>query len=283
MIPNMIRSESLSKLLPALIAARASMPPVTKDAQNPHFKSRYATLANVIDACEATLAKNGLAVLQATELGEHGLALVTTLAHTSGEWVQARYPLPNDPAHPQIQGSALTYARRYGYLCIVGVAPEDDDDAEAASGPGQNAPARAPSPAPPPARNGTAKSRTDWDRNRYPERARQSSAPAATATAPAPAQTGERPPRTGPELYRWIMSVQEDRGVGLLEHVAAFGKDHGYPGKITAWSPVMVKQAHAEALAALELIYSAADPDDAAGYQDTDGGDDGRWDDSREY
>jgi hypothetical protein len=281
MIPNMIRSESISKLLPALIAARASMPPVTKDAQNPHFKNRYATLANVIDATEATLAKNGLVILQATTLGEHGLALVTTLAHTSGEWLQASYPLPNDPAHPQIQGSALTYARRYTYMAIVGVAPEDDDG-EVASGRGQELPARAPSPAPSPVRNGPAKSRTDWDRNRYPERAQQSSAPAATATAPAPAQAGERPPRTGPELYRWIMQQQEERGGGLLEHIAAFGKDHGYPAKITTWSPALVKQAHAEALAAIELIYSAADPDDDAGYQD-DGGDDGRWDDQREF
>jgi hypothetical protein len=225
---------------------------------------------------------NGLLILQATVAGEASLSLVTTLLHApSGEWLQASLPLPNDPAHPQLMGSAISYMRRYALVTLIGLAPEDlDDDGETASGRGQDAPARAPSPTPSPARYGPAKFRTDWDRNRHPERARQSSAPAATATAPAPAQTGERPPRTGPELYRWIMSVQEDRGVGLLEHVATFGKDRGFPGKITVWSPVMVKQAHAEALAAIELIYSAADPDDEpARYEDTD---DGRWDDERE-
>jgi hypothetical protein len=141
-------------------------------------------------------------------------------------------------------------------------------------------PVRAPSPAPSPARNGSQKPRTDWG----PRAQNALGRPAATpATVPPPAQIGTRPPRTGPELYRWIMQQQEDRGVGLLEHVAAFGKDRSFPAKITAWSPALVKQAHAEALAAIELVYSAADPDDDAPSYEEATGDDGRWDDEREY
>jgi hypothetical protein len=251
------------------------MPKLSKDATNPHFRSRYSTLSNVLDTCEDALAKHGLIVLQTPVGGEARLAMVTTLVHTSsGEWLQASLPLPNDPGHPQLMGSAISYARRYCYLAVVGITPDDDDDAEAASGRGQELPAR--SPAPSPARNGDTKTKTDW------RGSRQEVPAAARATAPAAAQTGERPPRTGPELYRWIMQQQEERGVGLLEHVAAFGKDHGFPGKITAYSPAMVKHAHAEATAALTLIYSAADPDDDALSYEEATGDDGRWDSPQE-
>jgi hypothetical protein len=150
---NLIRSESLTRLIPALIAARGAMPAVVKDAKNPHFGNRYAELATVLEACEPTLAKHGLAVVQATRWAEGMLTLETTLFHASGEFLGGSYPLCADVAQPQKMGAAVTYARRYCYLAIVGVAPEDDDG-ETASGRGavgeRRAPA-APQPAPQPA------------------------------------------------------------------------------------------------------------------------------------
>jgi len=59
--------------------------------------------------------------------------LVTTLAHSSGEWIKSYCPILTKDDSPQGQGSGITYARRYALAAIVGLA-QIDDDAEAAQG-----------------------------------------------------------------------------------------------------------------------------------------------------
>jgi hypothetical protein len=131
------QSESLTKLLPALIKARAEFPALIKDSKNDHFRSRYADLAAVLDACDGVLGRHDLAILQVPRLNaENGsLTLLTTLCHTSGEWIRASYPVLADVGRPQVTGAGLTYARRYSYMAVAGIAPEDDDG-ETASGRG---------------------------------------------------------------------------------------------------------------------------------------------------
>ena len=135
-----------SASIAALAAARAKakIPTIPKQSINPHFRSRFADLATMIGVCEAPLAAQGLAVIQTTEPNEHGVCVVTTLAHSSGEWITGRLFLPVVKSDPQGYGSAITYARRYAYAAILCVAAEDDDDGEAASRPA--APAPAPKP-----------------------------------------------------------------------------------------------------------------------------------------
>ena len=127
------RSDTIAKLLPALIKARGEMTKVIKDATNPHFKSKYADLAGCLEACEPALGKYGLAVLQTTRWADGVLTLDTVLAHDSGEWISSEYPVLCQYTRPQEIGAGLTYARRYSYLAITGRAPEDDDG-ETASG-----------------------------------------------------------------------------------------------------------------------------------------------------
>lgn len=125
----------------ALLAARAEFGPVIKAKRNPHFKSWYADLEAVLDAVSEPLAKNGLVLIQSPDCGPDGVVLVTSLVEvTSGTSVTCRYPLtPVKPNDPQALASALTYARRYSALSLLGVAPEDDDG---------NAAAERPTPAP---------------------------------------------------------------------------------------------------------------------------------------
>ena len=61
--------------------------------------------------------------------------LTTTLAHGSGEWICATWPVCRtaDMVNPKLMGAALTYARRYGLFTLVGIAGEDDLDAPAFS------------------------------------------------------------------------------------------------------------------------------------------------------
>src|SRR6516225_9558937 len=99
------------------------------DKTNPHFKSKYATLASVIDACRGPLSANGLSVVQSTTFMESGaFTLVTMLMHSSGQYITSHYPLPSANAKPQEMGSALTYARRYSYSALICNSADEDDD-----------------------------------------------------------------------------------------------------------------------------------------------------------
>lgn len=132
----------------ALAAAQAQMGKAIKDANNPAFRSKYADLASVMDACLPALNANGVAVYQPTIDDETGRFVETILAHESGETIKCRVPLIVQKNDMQGYGSAVTYARRYGLMCMAGIAPEDDDGNAAAKAAPQEAPRQAKGPTP---------------------------------------------------------------------------------------------------------------------------------------
>ena len=112
----------------ALAAAQMEMGKALKSANNPHFKSKYADLSSVTDACLPALNKNGIAVIQPMGEDEHGRYVETVLIHgESGERLSCRVPLIVQKNDMQGYGSAVTYGRRYGLMSMAGIAPEDDD------------------------------------------------------------------------------------------------------------------------------------------------------------
>lgn len=139
------QSDSIVELAKAMAIVQASLNGALKDSTNPFFKSNYADLESVWDACRSPLTKNGLSVVQTTDSGPNGIELVTTLLHTSGQWIRGRLPITAIKAEPQAVGSAITYARRYALAAMIGVV-QVDDDGEAAHGRGKaSAPAEKPS------------------------------------------------------------------------------------------------------------------------------------------
>lgn len=126
-------SPSIKELAAALAKAEREIKAAVKDSANPYFKSRYADLASVWEACREPLTKHGLAVCQWPSADGPRVTVVTLLTHDSGEWVRASLTMTAKEDSPQAIGSVITYARRYALAAAVGVAP-DDDDAEAAEG-----------------------------------------------------------------------------------------------------------------------------------------------------
>jgi hypothetical protein len=115
-------------LYAALATAQAEMGKALKDSSNPAFKSKYADLASVVDACMPALSRAGIAVLQPPFDDETGRYVKTIFVHgESGETVECRVPLIIGKNDMQGYGSAVTYARRYGLMGMAGIAPEDDD------------------------------------------------------------------------------------------------------------------------------------------------------------
>jgi hypothetical protein len=134
----------MTKIAAALVKAQGQIEGAKKDSKNPHFKSNYADLASVWDACRDALHKNGFSVVQMGELVEGQWALLTILLHESGEQLRGHVPLLNTKGDMQGLGSAITYARRYGLAAIVGVCPEDDDGNAASEKPKAAAPVTVP-------------------------------------------------------------------------------------------------------------------------------------------
>lgn len=124
----------IGKLAAALAKAQGKIEGAKKDSTNPHFKSKYADLASIWDACRQALSENEIAVIQSPEVIDGLMVLKTTIAHSSGESMTGTL-LISAPANATAQqvGSAITYARRYSLASMVGVAPDDDDDGNSAT------------------------------------------------------------------------------------------------------------------------------------------------------
>lgn len=129
--------QSVAGIAAALAKAQVEMGPALKDSNNPAFKTKYADLSSVMAACMPALNKNGIAVIQPTGSDDAGRYVQTILIHgTTGETLSCRVDLIVGKNDMQGYGSAVTYARRYGLMCMAGIAPEDDDgNAAAASAP----------------------------------------------------------------------------------------------------------------------------------------------------
>ena len=124
----MNKSDDIKELALALSKTQSILKGALKDSNNPFFKSKYADLASVWEACREPLAANGLSVVQMPcNDTPDSVALETILMHTSGQWISSVFSMPVSKHDAQAVGSAITYARRYALAAVVGIAPEDDD------------------------------------------------------------------------------------------------------------------------------------------------------------
>lgn len=127
-------SETIELISAALVSMQSEAQHANFDSKNPHFKSKYASLAEVIDTAKPVLAKHGLAVIQLPAFRENiGHVLCTRIIHSSGQWIEDEMRLNPIKDDPQGLGSALTYARRYSIPGVCMIASEDDDDGNRAS------------------------------------------------------------------------------------------------------------------------------------------------------
>lgn len=134
-------------LFTAILQAQATMEGVKKAAKNPHFRSRYADLAAVIEATVPPLNEQGVAVLQLPGMDEHGVTLTTILGHgATGAYLESTSRTPVDKNNAQGVGSAITYLRRYALQAALAL-PAVDDDGNMASQRRERPPAARP-PAP---------------------------------------------------------------------------------------------------------------------------------------
>lgn len=130
-------SLEVGDLAAALALAQATLENATKDQANPLTNSRYADLAQILDLARAALPPHGLSFIQAPFVLDDQTVLVTTLLHTSGQWLRSVTPVNASKTLKggeviadltmQGLGAAITYARRYALAAMLGIGQEDDD------------------------------------------------------------------------------------------------------------------------------------------------------------
>ncbi len=132
--------------------AEITNPPL--DGVNPHYNSRFTTLAALIDHVRPVLAEHGLGYIFLHKPGHAGIQLF----HESGEAFEPSWlALEPDKPGPQALKSASTYARRMLLEAVTGVAGETDDDAESATQGAQSTEPYTLGPAVPDAKSATGK------------------------------------------------------------------------------------------------------------------------------
>ena len=118
----------MKEIAKAFLEAQKEMGNATKGSKNPFFKSSYADLNSVREACIPALNAHGIAVLQPIVQIEGRNFVQTLFLHESGETIESfteiLFSKPNDA---QAQGSGISYARRYGLQSLANIGAEDDD------------------------------------------------------------------------------------------------------------------------------------------------------------
>lgn len=115
------------ELFAAMAEAQGEIENAAKNSSNPHYKSKYADLAEIINTIRPVYAKHGLSATQAPHFDGTVCSVSTLVAHKSGGFIVSTAACIPAKFDAQGIGSATTYLRRYSLAAMAGIAQEDDD------------------------------------------------------------------------------------------------------------------------------------------------------------
>jgi len=123
----MERSETISVLLEKIATISNEMDALTRNAENPFFKSKYVPLEEVQKELEPKLKANDIGLSQPLL----GKGITTIVSHKpSGEWMSLPSEINADHLKPQDQMSGVTYMKRYALVGLFNLQIDKDDDGE---------------------------------------------------------------------------------------------------------------------------------------------------------
>lgn len=129
----------MTNIYQKLSKAQKEMPSFEKDATNPHFKSKFASLPKILSKALPVLRENGLLLTNHAISIDSGLFVQVKITDIeTQESIVSNVPMQKID-NMQLVGQAFTYAQRYGFLSLMGLCPDVDDDGEGLNGRGDNA------------------------------------------------------------------------------------------------------------------------------------------------
>lgn len=139
-------SEDAKQLSPneALVLAIAQCENVAADKFNPHFKSKYFGLGDLLAEVKPVFRKYGLTILQTPYTEDGRIAVKTEVLHHTGHRFDFReLAVKSEGTNLQQLGSITTYLRRYAISTIAGISADTDLDDDGNSATGKSYPAQA--------------------------------------------------------------------------------------------------------------------------------------------
>lgn len=123
-----------------LLSIQRKISKIKKSSTNPHFRSKYADLNEVLDVCKEALNEEGLVIAQSPGKDSFGQYVETSIINPGDAQVlSGKVYFSGAEDNMQKVGAAITYARRFGLISLLALESEDDDG-ETAVGRGQEAP-----------------------------------------------------------------------------------------------------------------------------------------------
>lgn len=123
-------SETLKELMASLLLAQAQIKNMSPNKKAYNYS--YVDLAKILDETKPILISNNLLIIQSVSTADTGVGITTRLQHISGEWMEDVFTLPavNQKSMNDVQGlgASITYGRRYGISCFLGIATDEDVD-----------------------------------------------------------------------------------------------------------------------------------------------------------
>lgn len=106
---------------------------VEKDAANPFFKSRYTSLNEVLEKVKKPLNDAKIVIVQRSQVVDGISGLLTELRDTEDDtWTDSFIPFVG-ATDMQKLGGAISYARRYALISMLGLEDEDKDGEDTVS------------------------------------------------------------------------------------------------------------------------------------------------------
>lgn len=118
-----MENKSENKIYAKLLEFQKKINAIKKDGKNPHFKSTYATLSQILSEVKPVLNECNLVILQLID--ENGVGTVIVDPDNGGR-IASYIPMPLGLNAQQL-GSAITYFRRYTCASLLSLEIDDDD------------------------------------------------------------------------------------------------------------------------------------------------------------
>jgi len=116
----------------AMAKARAEMGTAEKSAENSHLNSKYATLDDLIRGASPALSANGFSFSWDVKQEADSVTATCRIIHAMGHEESTPVTMPVTKGNNAVNGAqsvgiAITYAKRYSFSALVGIATEDQD------------------------------------------------------------------------------------------------------------------------------------------------------------
>ena len=108
-------------IIAALVKAQLEISPPVKSGTNPLFRSKYATLDDILSAVRDPLARNGLVLTNTIHCNEGAFSVTVRLYHTSGEFLESSFPMFVEKQNNQ--GPSVCQNVRFSLLSVQSFSP----------------------------------------------------------------------------------------------------------------------------------------------------------------